>query len=366
MTKYFSNLTTTKGAESCTLFEVSIPSVAVHILQVIDMVDGHPAIESAGPADFDVISVVHGGFDGLIMSGLLTGRKATVKTNFDRFSLTLDISDENQTLRTASSNEFVFSYILQELQAELLKESLDVIWGESVIQLGLLGPEYMTATCIALARHAKQLGAVSQRWNQYSSTSTKSIVRDILQSSANSSVLDPLSAIQPSYLVQTGIPQNLRTDIAFRFLFHLRNCLRSTGVELPESLQDRADFDLILLLETRLEALDQEAYPDIDLSSLEPFLPGLRTREATSSRTSSSPMNSISIRFAGLAIIVLDPRSQPSQVAVTDVQLAVRMRTLDISQLPGTHPLLHYHKYYWRMDTIKVLSRPLRRCYLVM
>jgi hypothetical protein len=342
MTKYFSNSTTIKGTESCTLFEVSMPSVVVHIVQVIDMVDGHPTVplevpENAGPAGLDVISVVHGGFDGLITSGLLTRTKTTVKTNFDRFSLTLDISDDNQTLRTASSNEFVLSYTLQDFQAELLKESLGVIWGESVIQLGLLGPEYMTATCFALARHARQLDAVNERWNQYASALTQTIVHDILRSSANRSLLDPLSAIQPSYLVQTGTPQKLRTDIAFRFLFHLRNCLRRPGVALPESPQDDADFDLVSLLETRLEALDQDAYHDIDFSFLAPFLPGLQTREASSPRTPSSPMDSMSIRFAQLAIIVLDPRSQPSEVTVTDVQLTVRMRTLEVSQLPGTH-----------------------------
>lgn len=343
MAKYFSGLTASKDAESCTLFEVSVPLVAVHIFQVIVMVDGHPTIsreipETEDPAGIDVISVVHGEFTGVVASGILTGPDASVKTGFDCISLTLDISNDEQTFPTALFNDFVLSYVLHSLQAEFVKETLDVTWGKSILQLGLLGPEYLTATCIALARHAKQLGAVKQRWDRYASASTQTIVSDILQSSANNAILDPLSVIQPSYLVQTGAPQKLRTDTMFRLLFHLRNCLRQSRVNPSRTSQDDSNLDFISLLESRLEALDQDAYPDTDLSFLQPFFPGLRILQAPGPGLSSNPLNSMSVQFARLAVIVLDPHSQPSELAVTDVQLSAHIRKLEVLQLPATHP----------------------------
>jgi len=344
MAKYLSGFTASKSAESCALFEVSVPLVAVHILQAIAIVDGHPTFlqespETENPGGLDVISVIHGCFEGIVASGGLAGQSVSVKTGFDSFSLTLDMSNDTRTMRTSSSNEFVFSYTLHDLQAKLVKENLDVIWGKSVVQVGLLGPEYMTATCVAFAHHAKHLESVKQRWIQYASTSTEAIVCDILRSSASNPILDPLSAIQPSYLVQTGTPKKLRTDTTFRLLFHLRNCLRWPGGKPPESLRDDSDPDFISLLESRLEALDQDTYSDTDLSFLEPFFPGLHILLTPSvPRRSSSPLKSMSLRLARLAIVVLDPRSQPSELTVTDVQLSARIRKPELLQLPATHP----------------------------
>lgn len=346
MVKYLDDLTASKDAEPCTLFEVSVPFVAVRILQVIAMVDGHPTIlpelqESEDFPGLDTVSVLRGEFHGVFASGISTFQKTSIKTGFDHFSLTLDVSNDKSTTPVVSPNNLFFTYDLRNFQVELVKECLNITWGDSVVQLGLLGPEYMMATCTALVCHGKQLGALKQRWTQNNSGSTQTTVYDILRSSANNAVLDPLSIIQPSYLVQTGTPQKLRTDTMFRLLFHLRSCLKHSAVR-SSRMSDYSDLDLISLLGSRLEALDQDTNPENDLSFLEPFFPGLgipQTPGATPTKPSYDPPDSMSVRFTRLAIVMLDSRGQPSELTVTNMQLSAQNRKLEVFQLPAAHPM---------------------------
>ncbi|KAI0288543.1 hypothetical protein BC826DRAFT_1107677 [Russula brevipes] len=58
-------------------------------------------------------------------------------------------------------------------------------------------------------------------------------VHKTLQWSKKLSVVDPLSTIQPSYLVQTGRPHEIRVHAASKILLYIRSCLRFLTAEEP-------------------------------------------------------------------------------------------------------------------------------------
>jgi hypothetical protein len=353
MASYLGDMTSTKSSQSCILFDVSVPSAVVHILQRIVMWNGHPTIsrefsETDKASSLDVIAVVQSSTSGIIATGMIAEQNISVAAGFDHLSLTLDMSVDKRTVQPASSNEFVFSYILEDVATEFLQGSLTVEWRHNMAQIGHLGPEYMAATCIALARNGEQLAAIGQKWKQHSSGLTQTIVSDILRLTEIQPIVDPLSTIQPSYLIQSGIPQKLRTDTTFRFLFHLRNCLwylNSEGRSVPQSVQGDTTYiaDLnafIYLLEARLLALDQDAYDITQWSSLQPLFPGLQGTEdsLTPLHPSHPALSSLSIRFCKISIVILDPsHNSHSELTITDVHLSVRMRSVEALQI-STHP----------------------------
>lgn len=352
MASYLGKMSTIKASQSCIIFEASVPSAAVHILQRIIMSDGHPTIsrefsETDKASSLDVISVVQCNIGGITATGMLSEQNVSVTAGLDRLSLTLDMSLDKRTIQPASSNEFVFSYTLEDVKTDLTRDNFTVEWGNNLAQIGHLGPEYMVATCIALARNGEQLAAVGQKWKQHSSGLTQTIVFNILRRSENQPIVDPLSTIQPSYLIQSGIPQKLRTDTTFRFLFHLRNCLwhlNGDDRSMPQldqgdmrSFRDRNEF--ISLLESRLLALDQDAYDITHWSHLQPFFPGLQGHGdlLTPIRPPRPKLSSLSIRFGKLSIVILDPsRSSHSEFTITDVYLSGRIRSAEPLQF-STH-----------------------------
>ncbi|KAF5386043.1 hypothetical protein D9615_002215 [Tricholomella constricta] len=351
MASHLGTLSASGTTTSCTLFEASIPSAIIHVMQRILMTDGHPSIsqefsEASKSSALDVISVVQGHITGIFASGTLIKGNPVANVGFSRLSLSLDTSINRKTITPRSPREFVFNYGVDDFKMSVARNTLKAHWEESTIQLGQLGPEYMAATGIALMHSATQLYVLGQRWEQYSSSLEQTIVYDIIQCSGQTAVVDPLSTIQPSYLVQSGTPHVLRTNTTFRFLYHLRSCLWNLDVyergsfrSLQDSVQPVDLDELMTLLESRLHALDPDAY-NIHLSSLEPFLPILRTHDSSSATRIAAPSNrSISIQFSKLAFVVLDPSCvSPSELVVTNLDTRARMRASDVLPLPPLYP----------------------------
>ncbi|KAG5648496.1 hypothetical protein DXG03_003107 [Asterophora parasitica] len=338
------------GTTSCTFFEASIPSATIHVIQRILMTDGHPSISrdisaASKTSALDVISVVQGRLRGIFASGALTKDEHVVNVGFDRLSMSLDMSVDKKTIQPASPHDFVFSYDIEDFHACFAQDSIATSWGESTIQLGQLGPEYMVATGIALTRGGTQLATLARRWGQYSSTQKRTVVSDVMRCSSQKATVDPLSTIQPSYLVQSGTPHVLRTDTTFRFLYHLRSCLWHLDAKergLFRSLQGSNEgvdlHELTPLLASRLLALDLDAYNANP--SEEPIFSILKIHDSVlAPHDDGPPRRSISIKFTKLAIVVLDPScTSPSDLVVTDLDIRTRTLAGDVLQLPSLYP----------------------------
>ncbi|KAH9839543.1 uncharacterized protein C8Q71DRAFT_517238 [Rhodofomes roseus] len=62
-------------------------------------------------------------------------------------------------------------------------------------------------------------------------TMNRLVIHRVVEHSRQRTIVDPLSTIQPSYLVQKGLPDQLRRSNCFKFLVYLRSCLRSFATQ---------------------------------------------------------------------------------------------------------------------------------------
>jgi hypothetical protein len=122
-------------------------------------------------------------------------------------------------------------------------------------------PEYLVATGNIIFQCITDLTQISNRWKRHDTTFKQRTIFHLLRCSQNKRIVDPLSTIQPSYLVQSGLPNKLRTDISFRFLCHLRTCLRH--LEGPDREGFLADYfnleEAVNLVERRFTTLSLDS-----------------------------------------------------------------------------------------------------------
>ncbi|KAJ7096249.1 hypothetical protein C8R44DRAFT_371827 [Mycena epipterygia] len=233
---------------------------------------------------------------------------------------------ENRTLFDLSITTFILT---------VLNHNPEAVLGGIALQLSHQSPEYITAAGIALSKTIKQLSAVQQKWERRNSRMASDVVYSILQVSHDKPVIDPLSTIQPSFLVQSGTPQKLRIDTIFRFLFHLRNCLWEMGDNVA-GVSESDPTAFIPLLESRLATLDPDVFHENHLSSLHPLFPMLG--EPTSQPASVPyPTTSASLELHKFTIMLRDPSGGVAgEFVLTDLVSAMRLRTSDfVEALPG-------------------------------
>ncbi|TBU47302.1 hypothetical protein BD309DRAFT_511415 [Dichomitus squalens] len=110
--------------------------------------------------------------------------------------------------------------------ASIMRRNISVSLGVISADIGHAAPAYLFATSVVLAKAS--LGIVGAR--KHSATfvviTEPQLIHAVLKSSHDRAVVDPLSTIQPSFLIQHGLPDRLRKDATFKFLVYLRSCLR--------------------------------------------------------------------------------------------------------------------------------------------
>ena len=108
--------------------------------------------------------------------------------------------------------------------ASIAQRNIMLALGVVSSEIGHVGPDFVLGTVVVLTRYLWGIVLAQKQRNGY--VSDRQLIHGILTSSHERSVVDPLSTIQPSYLVQNGLPDKLRRDTTFKFLVYLRHCLR--------------------------------------------------------------------------------------------------------------------------------------------
>ncbi|KAL4251310.1 hypothetical protein ABKN59_005668 [Abortiporus biennis] len=128
-------------------------------------------------------------------------------------------------------------------------------------------PNLVAAVGIASATWTAELSSTFNRFTKSTPRLDQQIIFQVLSLSRDKVIVDPLSTIQPSYLIQCGKPHQLRTDVIFRFLVYLRNCLRylvaRERLSLPDLPQDSSDS--VPLDEVRTLVEDQLMQSGVDM-----------------------------------------------------------------------------------------------------
>ena len=303
-------------------FDVSLPDASIFILQHVAMSDGLPDIYKAMetpniPSNLDITAVANLRISGVHVIGCLTPEFNSFKGSIDKLIAALDTSIDKRTLTSSLPDSTIFQFILTSLTIQLSRRSLSATLTEFLIQIGHRGPELITATLIALVSTGRQVARLVQGLKSHDAMTKRAIVRGILMASGKKPVIDPLSTIQPSYLVQTGTPHLLRTDLKFKLFYHLRHCvwdIKDQGSVWPTSdFETISAEELVPLVEARLILLDQDACNEDQLTLLKSLFLDPSHQSATSSmRSENALLGSFSLCITRSAFVVLDPIGGPS------------------------------------------------------
>ncbi|KAJ7783252.1 hypothetical protein B0H16DRAFT_1877649 [Mycena metata] len=330
---YLGSFGQVKELAQTTVFDIRLSSAHVHIIHEVKLAESDNSRENTVPLfTRNNVARLRCHFENIHVIGTSKKGEMAVDSRFTQFILAL-----NPALAGGPSepvNRALFHLAITPSVLKMSKTSLEALLGVIALQISHQSLEYVAAAGIAFSKTIQQLLEVKQKWDQRNATMTSDVVHSILYVSHNKPVIDPLSTIQPSFLVQSGTPQNLRTDVIFRFLFHLRNCLWELGENV--STVPNRNADLVPLLESRLAILDPDVFNESQLSALHPLFPVLKPDHEHPSAP-SPPISSASLEMHRFSFLLRDPSGGvASELVVSDLLLDVRIQTTDfVEALPG-------------------------------
>lgn len=297
--------------------------------------EGHPKIvphlkETHLSSKFDIAAEIALSVENISLAGDVSRSGNRFKSSAQSISLRLDILPNRSNPSMTEMPIFDCSISVLNVGSQLGK--MNLCWADFTMSVGHSGPELLTAATIVLKHGIVQIVEALRAIREHEKAVLRAMIYEVLQLSEDLTVIDPLSTIQPSYLVQEGIPQRLRTDPTFRFLFHLRNCLRSLSpgererVAAHQSNPYAVDSDSFeSALRARSMNVDHELDFTHDSSLLEELLKFTRPKDQ---RNAPPPWRSstISLEFQKTCLhIYATPGLSRNEFLVDDVQINVSL-----------------------------------------
>ncbi|KAI0035556.1 hypothetical protein K488DRAFT_82999 [Vararia minispora EC-137] len=177
----------------------------------------------------------------------------------------------------------------------------------------------------------------------------------ILKWSSQNAVVDPLSTMQPSYLIQSGRPHELRVSPMSKLIVSLRNCLR----EMP--MADRKAMDalsvddepvpqaeIVAMLDSQLSAMNIDA-EDGDITAadwLRTVLPSWRSRAQKKGKdTGDLPLEYLTFTCRSSRLTIADPKGgSPCHLASAGLGVTVCFKPMELQPLRGNaKPVMYRH-----------------------
>lgn len=260
----------------------------------------------------------------------------TVATEIHDVTLTLNSVAHTNISRLDLEGSAGMIISLSHFEGKFTSDRVDVGVHRVSVDMGHSSPEYAAVTGLALADSAENLSRTYQRWRLRTSTSTRDLLFGLLVASVDKFIIDPYSTIQPSYLVQRGRPNQLRTDATLVLLHHLRRCLGDMGPSERQAIwtaQTGLEPDILnKLLESRLVtlALEADASHGSNLPILERLFPSLRRQTQEQVLAGCRPPFAFgSLRMERFDLTVRDPdrKFSPSRFSITALAITARMRS---------------------------------------
>jgi len=336
-----------KSSQSATNFDIHLSSVYMRVVQLVSC--GKPSVympdsEVAPLGRQNATATIDVRLDGSHIVGNVAKENHadpavwTVATTIHNVSLDLNsVAHKNASRRDLEGDADV-DIFMSGFEGKLSPDKVDIGMRRVSVDIGHSGPEHVAATGLALADSVNDLLRIYSRWSVRASTSTQNLLYGVLDASADKFIVDPYSTIQPSYLVQSGRPNKLRTDPILVLLHYLRRCLREMGPserQIVRTAYMELEPDVLLtkllpLLESRLVALalDADASNGRDLSTIEILFPSLRPKadQELTGRHLPSTFGSLSMRRVDLAVRDPDRILSPSRFSLTSLVVATRTR----------------------------------------
>ncbi|KZT28945.1 hypothetical protein NEOLEDRAFT_1057065 [Neolentinus lepideus HHB14362 ss-1] len=332
--KYVRHISNTQPKGQHTAVDAYVPLVRVRCMQAISSKSGVPTASSTTSLDLQI--------QGSNVVGYVTERchevpvKQDLNFTFSGASLTFGVAEKRPTrMLGVMANTFIpLSEIL------LSSTTLEFVTGKIHASVGPLSitvlhptSHYISATALALAPCSKSLRETLGRLESRSQLDLNRLLRKILCVSQQKAAVDPLSTIQPSFLVQTGLPQQVRTSAAFKVLTHLRRSLRGLdaserGHFMHQDADKDNDAEILSVLEAQASALgaDPDSHGRSELLVLKAVLSG-QDRQSSASDSPSQPSLSIELRLVEVQTSLWDEsRSSPNVFVLRGLAVAATFR----------------------------------------
>ena len=326
-----------KGISSpSSVFDVSIHSVRTRVFEQVFFNKGNSSTlgVAGGPEDgLPADVVLHCTFMNLHVQAIPQAQSApmSVRVTFDELSVGLGrLQPLTGVIPEYPQPEFCLS--ICAFQASYVHKHVDVFGGDLTVQMGPPDPEYITCLLIALKNRAEMLSNIYQEWTTRFSASSTTLVRQILWLTKNDVLVDPLSIIQPSFLVQRGLPHAVRMNGPLKFWFQLRMCLRECDLT-SHIEQWSGDQQVRWLIRSRLANLvvDLDTPDETETNPWDMLFPPENPTPAEPSSALSSATFGI-----GAAQLTLLSTSSKSHSYITSSMLRFRYQTNPLVQFNST------------------------------
>lgn len=311
------------------ILDIFLESVTLHALQRLDVPKAAETNVKDQPIGFSYLACY---ISHIQICGDISDEEHSLVTQFGHANA--DLTALLNHSHAAAKRSALFT--ATKLRAAISRDNTDFSCAELTMQVSHSFPSLVISTVNAVESHLPRLVRIQQKMSASSSV-VQSTIYHILNSSNNDLVIDPLSTIQPSFLVQIGLPQELRVDLAFRFLFHLRNCLwhlRDGDPSWRINFDDVIPMDrLFPLLRDRLLALDPDVYNVSGVASLEPVLPNLRPIGTSTWQTDDTnySFNYVCVKLDLVSLKIIDPEGQPPcQFSFAGIAFGLRLRHYEL------------------------------------
>lgn len=306
----------------------------MRILEQIVLHKGNTGLLSVagGPEDSRAVDVVlHGSLADLhIQSTSQESATASVRATFNELSIGLARLPPSVglVLECAKPKFCLSTYGFQAINQ---RSHVEISASNFIVQMGPSDPEYITCLLLAAKNRAGMLSNIYRRWRSRFTTSLLTLVRHILWLTKDDALVDPLSIIQPSFLVQRGLPYAVRTNGQLKFLFHLRQCLRQCDLTSgPE--QCSGDQEMQWLIRSRLSSLMVEL-DTLDEMGTNPW--DLLFPPENPGSAKSSTLLSVTCGIGDMHMVILSASSN-SHSDITSSMLRIQYQTIPLVQFHST------------------------------
>ncbi|KAI9455337.1 hypothetical protein BJY52DRAFT_1280457, partial [Lactarius psammicola] len=347
-TNHIRDLLSTRDAVKDSIFEVQVSSIRVQVVQLMhrlrDQHDGFlhaPDVAHRHHAEEEVAVVDLQLFD-LGLKGQVHKEDNHPRRSFaisaNHFEISLDLHDVHRS-PDWSKHRTVMKASLSGVTSAFVHKRADLVWRAFSVELETEAADYVPE--VVSAHTDTIIDAVSAYRRLHSRILSGGRVRIhlILQWAQKHSVVDPLSTIQPSYLVQTGRPRQIRVHPASKILIYIRSCLRFLSAEEREAIHhltgEEDDSvtreDVIALLESQLAglAIDGDATGLANLGIIARIFGAPDPPQ--SAPTHERPIQAVGIRLRSTKISVLHPaRGASSEVSLSSVDFTAALKKSEL------------------------------------
>ncbi|KAH9055046.1 hypothetical protein EDB87DRAFT_1580073 [Lactarius vividus] len=330
------------------IFDVRVSSIRIQVVQLMDKLRDQPDSFLHVPGDAhhyhieEEVAVVDLQLFDLGLKGQVHKEDKHSRQSFsasaNHFEISLHLHDVHRSLDWPK-HRTVIKASLSGVTSAFVHKRADLVWRALSVELETEAADYIPGVISAHTDTITDAIDVYRRLRSRILSGARVRIHLILQWAQKHSVVDPLSTIQPSYLVQSGRPREIRVHPASKILIYIRSCLRFLSVDERQAIHhltgEEDDSvtreDVIALLEGQLAglAIDGDATGLANISIIARIFGAPDPPRQTP--VHDHPIQAVGIRLRSTKISVLHPaRGASSEVSLSSVDITAALKKSEL------------------------------------